>query len=318
LKSAAKKAPDYISQPAQVFMENIHAALKTAGIPETFAKVSVATKEFESLAVRHRILVMADSLTVENLGRDETPEERTERNELAQKKALQEFQDGAGNPAIRRRLMQEAINFLSNNLEDQNMQMAVKELLRQTVVMIWGAFEVLCRDVFVGHLNSNPTEVQKLTADSDTKKIFQAKAIGLEELSEYDFDVSRILGNVLINAYDFSSLGAIRQTFKVLFPFNKDLLDHLSDHKLWILHQRRHLIVHRRAFVDKQYLEKTDEKIKTGEQMTPTPAEIQEYINLFTRPHSPWSKQFRKNKQLRSFIQKRAGPISSNLNSLNS
>jgi hypothetical protein len=32
--------------------------------------------------------------------------------------------------------------------------------------------------------------------------------------------------------------------------------------------------------VDKQYLEKTGEKVQVGQQLTPTPSEIEEYIKL--------------------------------------
>lgn len=281
IKRAIEGSPKWIAAPAKVFLENIEAAITTAKIPYTFAKTSVLTARFRQLTITHRILVERDALTtIEDIDREKTPEEQADRDVVAHERALKEFLEEQKDPAAKSQVTKEWSAFLLDGLQDKQMEPAAKELLRQAVVMIWGAFEVLCRDAFVGHLNSNPTKVQKLTADSDTKKIFQAKAIGLEELSEYGFDVSKNLGNVFANAYDFSSLGAIKQTFKVLFPSNQELHDQLRNQKLWILHQRRHLIVHRRAVVDKQYLEKTGEKMKVGEQLTPTPAEIREYIKL--------------------------------------
>jgi hypothetical protein len=285
INRATEGIPEWISTPAKVFLENIEAAITTAKIPYTIARTSILTARFNTLTIRHRILFDADTRT--SLPSDEdiekTPKEQAELDEIVRKKALVEFLEEQKNLAARSQIENQWAAFLIAQLQDKEMETAAKELLRQAVVMIWGAFEVLCRDIFVGHLNSNPAEWQKLTADSDTKKIFQVKGIVFEELSEYGFDVSKNLGNVFVNAHDFSSLGAIKQTFKVLFPASNELLDQLGDHKFWILHQRRHLIVHRRAVVDKQYLEKTGEKIKIGEQMTPTPPEIEEYIQLVCR-----------------------------------
>jgi len=282
INRATEGIPEWISTPAKVFLENIEAAITTAKIPYTIARTSILTARFDTLTIRHRILFDADTRT--SLPSDEdiekTPKEQAELDEIVRKKALVEFLEEQKNPAARSQIQNQWATFLIAQLQDKEMETAARELLRQAVVMIWGAFEVLCRDVFVGHLNNNPTEVQKLMADSDTKKIFQAKAVGLEELSEYGFDVSKNLGNVFVNNYDLSSLGTIKQTLKVLFPSNQDLHEHLRDQKLWLLHQRRHLIVHRRAVVDKQYLENTGEKIIIGEQLTPTPAGIEEYIKL--------------------------------------
>jgi hypothetical protein len=281
VKRAAKEAPEWIANPAKVFLENIEAAVTTTQIPYTFAITRVLTMRLRQLTTSHRIRVQFEALTTfEDIDRKKTPEEQAGWDVVAHERALKEFQEEQKDPDTQSQVNKEWSNILIDGLQDRQMETASKELLRQAVVMIWGAFEVLCRDVFVGLLNNNPTEVQKLTADSDTKKIFQAKGIGLEELSEYDFDVSKNLGNVFVNAYDFSSLGAIKQTFKVLFFSNKELQDQLNDHRLWILHQRRHLIVHRRAVVDKQYLNKTGEKMKIGEQLTPAPVEIREYIKL--------------------------------------
>ena len=53
------------------------------------------------------------------------------------------------NPAARSQIQNQWATFLIAQLQDKEMETAARELLRQAVVMIWGAFEVLCRDVFV-------------------------------------------------------------------------------------------------------------------------------------------------------------------------
>lgn len=280
IKRAIEGTPERIAAPAKVFLENINAAVTTVKIPYTAAKTSVLLARFHQLTIRHRILVARDATTIENMGREKRPEEQAEQDAIARERGLKEFLDEQNDQAARDQTTKEWSAFLLDGLQDKQMETAAKELLRQAVVMIWGAFEVLCRDMFVSHLNSNPTETQKLTLDPETRKIFQAKAIDLEVLSTYGYNVSNNLGDVFANAYDLSSLGAIRQTFSVLFPSDQGLHDQLRVQKLWILHQRRHLTVHKRAVVDEQYLEKTGEKFQTGQQLTSTPAEIEEYVRL--------------------------------------
>ena len=272
--------PGRIAGPAKVFLENVNAAITTATIPYTSAKTNVLSNLFRHLATQHRILVARDALTIENMGREQTPEEEAEQNKLAHERALKEFQNRLNDQLEKDRVTKAWCVFLLDGLQDKQMETAAQELLRQAVVIVWGAFEVLCRDIFVGYLNSNPMVAQKLTLDGETRKIYQAKAIDLEVLSAYDYNVSNNLGDVFASVYDLSSLGAIRQTFSVLFPSEPNLHAQLRDKKLWILHQRRHLTVHKRAVVDKQYLEKTGEKFQVGHRLTSTPAELEEYIRL--------------------------------------
>jgi hypothetical protein len=52
----------------------------------------------------------------------------------------------------------------------------------------------------------------------------------------------------------------------------------LGHKDLWILNQRRHLIVHRRGVIDREYLEKTGETLEIGDLLTVTPQEITGYF----------------------------------------
>ena len=208
IEHAIEGKPEHVAGPAKVFLENINAAITTVTIPHTFAKTSVLSTLFQQLVSRHRILAASDSLTVENMDSEPTPEEESNQNKIAHEQALAEFQNRLSDRPERAQLFEKSCDFLLNLIHNQEMETAAGELLRQAVVMIWGAFEVLCKDTFTG----------------------------------------------------------------------QDLQQHLRNPKLWLLQQRRHLIVHRRGVVDKQYLEKTGEKIKVGEQLSPTPAEIEEYF----------------------------------------
>lgn len=272
IKSAAAGSPEGISTPAKVFEENLQAVVDTTSIPFTLAADSVSQQRLHQLTISEKIRIRAEDIEKDK----ETPNP----DEEAYKRALKKFNDECKDARMVDHLLDNTINFLLGGIKETNSKIAINELLRQAMVMTWGAFEVLSRDVFVAYLNSNPSEVQKLTADPDTRKVFQAKSVDLDVLSSFGYDISKNMGDVFANVYDLSSLGAIKQTFVILFPLNKVLHDRLRDQELWILHQRRHLIVHRRGIVDKRYLDMTGEKLKIGEQLTPKPSEIQEYIAL--------------------------------------
>ena len=56
-------------------------------------------------------------------------------------------------------------------------------------------------------------------------------------------------------------------------------LDSLRGHRrLWLLFQRRNLIVHRRGIVDHQYNEKTGETLSLGSQLWPAPYDVENYL----------------------------------------
>jgi len=206
IRDAIGEKPERNAGPAKVFLENINAAIRTVTIPHTLAKTSVLSTLFQQLVSQHRILAASDALTVENMHSAPTPEEEVKQNKIAHDQALAEFQNRLSERSERAQLFERSCDFLLDLIQNQEMEIAAEELLRQAAVMIWGAFEVLCKDTLTG----------------------------------------------------------------------QDLQKHLRNPKLWLLQQRRHLIVHRRGVVDKQYLEKTGEKLNVGEQLLPTPAEIEQ------------------------------------------
>ena len=69
--------------------------------------------------------------------------------------------------------------------------------------------------------------------------------------------LSKKIGTVLISQLNFGDLTNIKRVFAVLFPNALELVTCLNDPNLWLLYQRRHLIVHRRGIVDETYLERS-------------------------------------------------------------
>ncbi len=133
--------------------------------------------------------------------------------------------------------------------------------------MIWGAFEVFVGDITVQILNSDPQLAALLLTNDTTKRHFPHKGIPIESLADHGFDVGKAMGSLLFGERQLDSLSLIKDIFSVLAPTNSELQKLLGSPALWILWQRRHLIVHHRGIIDKAYLAKTPDKMALGTQL---------------------------------------------------
>ena len=117
-----------------------------------------------------------------------------------------------------------------------------------------------------------------LAAHPSTKSRFNLKAIDLSDLAAHQFDLSTSMGTFLLQATDFSDLAVIKDTYSVLFPSDNSLRSALNETILWTLYQRRHLIVHKRGVIDRQYCEKTGETLVIGDPLFVSPKDIGKYL----------------------------------------
>lgn len=100
----------------------------------------------------------------------------------------------------------------------------------------------------------------------------------LETLAAYDFDLSKSLGTILSQYENLNDLPGIKDVYLALFPGRPTLVASLSDPSLWLLFQRRNLIVHRRGIVDGQYRDKTGDDKPIGERLLVVPREVACYV----------------------------------------
>lgn len=149
-----------------------------------------------------------------------------------------------------------------------------------SAVAVWGALEVLAQDVFVTLLNLNPASAVKLLTHERTKQLFQLKAIPLDMLSSYDFDVSECLGDILIRYRSVDTIPVMKAVFSVLLPESETLREALEQKDLWILNQRRHLVVHGRGIVDADYISKTGDTPTLGSELFIAPDDLERYLNV--------------------------------------
>lgn len=154
-----------------------------------------------------------------------------------------------------------------------NKKNELKYLMFQACILIWSALENYCKDVFILMLNQRPQLYKKLLADSFLKDKFSISQGSWEKLlEEHGYDLNGKLGHIVASNKDFSSPKLLQKVFFFILddhPEASDALDYFKSESLWLLGQRRHLLVHRCGIVDDEYMDKTNDKLqKIGEQLS--------------------------------------------------
>ncbi len=261
---------------AKAFRHNIAAALSTVSIPYELAYASAEYLHREKILISARI--HAEYLEEEEPqpGEDiEAFRERKARDNADSR--MGEFIRSDLGPKI---LKAYASGLLITSIRNGGLEVAAQELLQQGLVLLWSSFEVLCRDAFEALLNGDPDKIKELMAQPTTRKRFEAERLTLDTLLQHGFDLSRRLGTVLVEQQDFSNLSTIKAVYSVLYPNGSELREALAYRELWALHQRRHLIVHRRGVIDQSYLELTGETHAIGTQLFVVPADVESALRV--------------------------------------
>lgn len=177
-----------------------------------------------------------------------------------------------------KRLSEEAETTLQGQLVLEEIRVAARELRYQAAVMLWVSLEVLASDLFICMLNLNPKLVSTLHKDEQLRKSFDLKSVPLEILIERGFDLSKRMGDLLIERHAVDTIPTMKQVYSALQPMNQALRDTLSSPRLWQLWQRRNLIAHRRGVADERYIKRTKEDIEPGTRIDVTIDELVEYF----------------------------------------
>jgi hypothetical protein len=270
LRELSNTLPANLSDPAMAFVANLEASVSVLCLPTCLAMASAEEWRFRQLHIAERIRAGTDP--------DADPDSSKER--AAKEKAHHRFADEMASKETINHLADHACTFLLRQHSQPHVVDAAAGLLLQGVVLVWGAFEVLVRDVFEAIVNARPALGRALLESVDGKRLFQVKAIDLETLARYSFDLSKCMGSVLSEFRDLSDLTAIRGVLGSLLPHAEVLRTLLGSKDLWVLSQRRHLIVHNRGVVDRQYIEQTGATEEVGKRLHLVPADIELYVGL--------------------------------------
>lgn len=255
---------DPIRTVALSFLDNLRGMARTLSLPFEFTYTQVHGLHWQRIHMAERIRALNES------------DEQT-RDAVALKNAkekLQAFLSTEGEQVLRDEVL-ERLNHLAS--EEPSLGTA-RELTRQGVVLMWSAFEVLSRDLFVVLLNANPSWTSRLLDQPATRKRFAVEKLDWQTLSAHSFDLSSSMGLLLSQKADLDDIQTIRETFGALFPESAELNQRLSDEQLWFLFQKRNLIVHRRGLVDQQYLDRTGDQLLLGQQLLVQPDNIECFL----------------------------------------
>jgi hypothetical protein len=269
LASVISSAPQEYREIFEAFRKNLEAVIWTANMPFHFVQTGVHQRRFEKVLLAEGIRNIPVPVG--------SPPKLTEDEvlELARKKFRQELSTPEGSDAI----IGLILNDLERSIENRDILTGATEVLRQSEVLIWSAFEVLASDLFVGLLNRTPTLATLVYRDERTKKRLQLRD-PLSILDRFSFDLSLHMGDVVAQSWRMDDLESIRTAFDVLFPANVRLRDQLQQEALWKLYQRRNLIVHRRSIVDEAYLRNTGDTLPVGTELLVSPQQLEADLSL--------------------------------------
>jgi hypothetical protein len=143
-------------------------------------------------------------------------------------------------------------------------KMHLQRVMHQALILLWGSLETYCKQVFIASLNQVPSLMTQICKTPALKERFGMSNQKWGNLLEtHDFDLKGKLGTIIAANQDFSSPQLILELFPSMFAEISKSDIRLEQDELGMLAklgQRRHLIAHRCAVVDYEYMSKTKDE----------------------------------------------------------
>ena len=251
---------------AENYRDNLYAVSAICGLPAKMGGILAHDRVLNTLTLAN---VLEAELQVGPQA--SAPENAMRIRQEAEQKALQEI---AKNPISRENALAAAASLA------EAFSSTIEELLREGLVLIWGAIEVLASDLFVGILNARPGLLRKLFEDDTARRLFGVKSLPMEVIEERNFDLSACMGELVLKQHAVDNVPSMKAAYRALFPADKDLLEQLGATGLFELNQKRNLIVHRRGIVDKEYRSRVKDPPPLGERLLVVAADLEENLRI--------------------------------------
>lgn len=239
------------------FKENLESAFTLGSIPFQLTNSSVLDSRFQQLLAAERIRQLSAVEAGAEIG---TNGERAAHASASDRMREELLQADVIMAHSRRTLGK-----LSDQFGDTDFGSSSAELLRQVLVMSWGAFETLFNDSVCSLLNSKPSVTRDLAHVRLYKEALSSRSL-LDGLESAGFDLKSGMGDLLAGLVSLDSLPKMRSVAAVLLP-DSELNLALTSKELWAISQQRHLIVHRRGIVDNRYLDRVEDNRNIGEKI---------------------------------------------------
>jgi hypothetical protein len=142
----------------------------------------------------------------------------------------------------------------------------LEAVLESSIIQAWTAFEDMAPDLWVALVNEHPKDLSRLAGKWETpknpepeqKKVIKQdpRSISLGTLAEHNFDVSKVMGRILVGRQHFQSLDGIRSAFEqALGQYCEGIKKALHDDSLRHLSAVRNVLVHSAGIVDDKFTE---------------------------------------------------------------
>jgi len=274
-----KKTPKGYKNLFKSFRDNIRAVISILLLPQEISSSRTKLYLFDNILTQETIKNTPIVPIYFSEDEKKKEEERFDREQIEGKKkaiktAKERFFEETYTKEGAKKYWDITFSFLGSCYEtSDHLKIAIAELLNQGEVLIWGALEVLSRELIKTFLNKNPSLVTEILTNTKLKSKFNIKAIPIEILSDFSFDISKKMGEIVIMNNDLSNYSILQEMYRSIFK-NARITRTIKSKDIYYLNQIRHLIVHRRGIIDQQFLDSTECKSKVGEKIILKPKEV--------------------------------------------
>lgn len=168
----------------------------------------------------------------------------------------------------------------------------IETVFKSMVIQGWTAFEVLAGDLWEVSLNAHPeilsnlsgnpkrwvtkpaNPVESMESRKDKNTNDELKKVSIDSLHKHGFDLSKVMGTVLRDRFNFTKLRSIRDAYAEAFSKRDDKVKAaLLDQGLDNIAAVRNCIVHRAGIADQEFVHKAANNehfkaVKVGDPIT--------------------------------------------------
>jgi hypothetical protein len=277
----SKGLAPFLANTSGAFCSTMRAACSAAAIPEHVAYTHIWRRgHLERFRQEYRDRVPNPFAEREEMLRAGKVYDDDERHEVAERAATEWLELAT----TKESLSDEASESLEADLEaDDGLQKGQRNLMRMTAVLIWGGIEALATDAFESTLNDSPGLARALLGHKAAKTLWPLPKLSLEMLEDHGFDLRNRLGTLLSGIHRVDTVPVMQLLAEAWLPESRleQPLATLKLPALRMLAQRRHVIVHRGARVDEEYVRNTgDRGTLIGDQIEISTTELVDYFKL--------------------------------------
>lgn len=235
--------------------ESLRGVISAATIPFQLEQDSVLQRHYNRFLMAERIRRLKTSKQGEKL----TPEDESLAAKIAQQ-SFEEFQlSEHGKDTIRN----DIVYGLHRHTRSRNILFASEELLYQAQVSSWSVFENFCKSFIVTWVNEHPQVSKDVLKLARLQKLTGTRGLNIDAVSDFDFDLTKSMGDVIFSGVKLDGFHLLKDICKTLLDDSR--VQKAFGDDLYFLNRSRHLIVHRRAEVDLDFISSTGKEYQVGE-----------------------------------------------------